>query len=447
MNKYPKKPSGPTDSSVLANPSHQTQAIHGAFKTGAWNFSHHLVPPMTTSTTFRLESLKRGAQGFQNFGQNKMKEPILIYDRLDEPNTLMLEEQLCALHQGEVAIAFGSGMGAISTLMMSLVQQGQKIVAHQTLYGCTYSLLKNWLPRFGIKTEFKDLNHFAELAPTHKSDSIPSLKKYLEDPETRLIYFETLSNPQLEFINFKPLLEIVKDENKKRRDDNKILVAVDNTFATPWGCRPLELGFDFVIESLTKNISGFGTDMGGTIITSKQYEVPLRVGRKDFGAIMTAHSAWHIMVYGVATQSLRFQKQQENAMVIAGFLEAHPKIEKVLYPGLASYPYYSLTKEYLKSPEGQYSPGTMMAFRLNGDFAQTEKFVDDIAENSYAITLAVSLGLTKTLIEVPGYMTHSAMSAEDQCKSGIDPKLIRLSVGLENADDIIRDLNTALDRI
>lgn len=434
MNKDPKKS------------SHQTRAIHGAFKTGAWNFSQHLVPPMTTSTTFRLESLKRGAQGFQNFGQNKVDNPILIYDRLDEPNTLMLEEQLSSLHGGQVAIAFGSGMGAISTLMMSLVKQGQKIVAHQTLYGCTYSLLKNWIPRFGIETEFLDLNTFTETSLGKKFD-LGSLKSYLSDSKIRLIYFETLSNPQMEFINFKPLLEAVKNENQNRSGDNKILVAVDNTFATPWAFRPLEWGFDFVIESLTKNISGFGTDMGGAIVTSKNYEVPLKVGRKDFGAIMTAHSAWHIMVYGISTQSLRFQQQQKTALEIAKFLESHPKIEKVIYPGLESYPYFKLTKDLLKSPDGQYSPGTMMAFRIKGEFAKTEQFVDDIAENSYTITLAVSLGLTKTLIEVPGYMTHSAMSEQDQLKSGIDPKLIRLSIGLESSSDIIRDLKDGLERI
>lgn len=433
MNKDPKK----------STP--QTRAIHGAFKTGAWDFSHHLVPPMTTSTTFRLESLKRGAQGFQNFGHNKIADPILIYDRLDEPNTLMLEEQLCSLHGGEVAIAFGSGMGAISTLMMTLVRNGQKIVAHQTLYGCTYSLLKNWIPHFGIESDFVDLNNFSET--NIHSPSAVSLKAYLSDPKIRLIYFETLSNPQMEFINFIPLLKLVKNENKNREDHNKILVAVDNTFATPWGFRPLEHEFDFVVESLTKNISGFGTEMGGTIVTSKVYEVALKVGRKDFGAIMTAHSAWHIMVYGIPTQALRFKKQQENALEIARFLEGHNKVEKVIYPGLETYPYFNLTKEFLKSPEGQYSPGTMMAFRIKGDFSKTEKFVDDIAENSYTITLAVSLGLTKTLIEVPGYMTHSSMSHEDQSKSGIDPKLIRLSIGLESAVDIIRDLSDGLDRI
>lgn len=414
-------------------PSPRTQALHGRFETQAWDFKHHLIPPMTASTTFRLESLERGAKGFSNFATQmpEGEETILIYDRLDEPNSLMLEEQLATLHKGELALAFGSGMGAISTLFLATTKKGQKIISHRTLYGCTYSLLKNWLPKFGVETEFVDIND-------------QSFASKITDKSVRVIYFESVSNPLLEMIDFEYLVQLVKTENKTRSEENKVLIAVDNTFATPWALRPLEHGVDFVIESLTKNISGFGTDMGGAIITSKKYETDLKVARKDFGAIMTAHSAWHIMVYGVSTQALRFEKQQENAMAIAEFLNSHPQVESVTYPGLENYKYHNLSKKYLKTPEGKFAPGTMISFRLKGSAEQTAKFINDVAKNSYSITLAVSLGLTKTLIELPGFMTHSALSEQDKQKCAIDAKAIRLSVGLENVQDLINDLNKSI---
>ncbi|MBO9665824.1 MAG: PLP-dependent transferase, partial [Bdellovibrio sp.] len=222
---------------------------------------------------------------------------------------------------------------------------------------------------------------------------------------------------------------------------------VDNTFATPWGLRPREWGVDFIIQSLTKNISGFGTEMGGAVISPKSFEGQLRVARKDFGAILHPYSAWHIMVYGLSTQAIRFEQQQKSAQAIAEYLEKHPKVASVTYPGLKSHSQYKLAKKYLKSPEGKFAPGTMISFQLKGDMKRCQKFVDDIAKNSYSITLAVSLGLTKTLIEVPGFMTHSAIPKEKRGESNIDPRAIRLSIGLENANDVINDITAALRRV
>jgi methionine-gamma-lyase len=346
----------------------------------------------------------------------------------------MLEEQLALMENGECAISFASGMGAISTAIMSCMQAGDKVLAHRTLYGCTYSLITNWLPRFGIKNHMMDLND-------------KDLEKEIQDPAVRVIYFESVSNPNLEIIDIEKIASLVKKANEKRADDKKILILVDNTFATPWGFRPLEWGADMVIQSLTKNISGFGTEMGGAIITRKEFDTLLRIGRKDFGAIIHPYSAWHILVYGISTQSLRFEEQQKTAMRVAQFLETNPKVDKVTYPGLESHPQYKLAQKYLLSPEDEFAPGTMISFQLKGDLNTCQKFVDDIANNSYAITLAVSLGLNKTLIEVPGYMTHSAIPSEKQDESGIDPRAIRLSIGLEKADDIIQDLKTALAKI
>jgi len=420
--------------SSKANP--RTKAIHGEFSTKAWEFSHHIVPPMTASTSFRLGSLERGAQGFIAFGEERKEtdKPIWIYDRLEEPTTKMLEEQLASMETGECAISFASGMGAISTAMMACLKAGDKVIAHRTLYGCTYSLITNWLPRLNVKNTLMDLNS-------------KDFEKEIQDPKVRVVYCESVSNPNLEIIDLEHIVTLTKKENEKRSDDNKIITIVDNTFATPWGLRPLEWGVDMVVQSLTKNISGFGTEMGGAIVTRKEFETMLRIGRKDFGAIIHPYSAWHILVYGISTQSLRFEEQQRNAMKVAHFLENHPKIESVTYPGLESHPQHKLAKKYLLSPEGDFAPGTMISFIVKGKEKVCEEFVDDVAKNSYAITLAVSLGLNKTLIEVPGYMTHSAIPEEKQDESGIDPRSIRLSIGLEKADDIIRDLETALKKL
>ncbi len=416
------------------SPSIKTFNVHGSAKTQAWEFSNHLVPPMTASTTFRLNSLQRGADGFQLFANpENYKDPIWIYDRLEEPSSKMLEEQLAEMERGEVAISFSSGMGAISASFLAFLKTGDTIMSHKTLYGCTYSLITSWLPRFGISHELVNINE---------------LKAHdLKNKNLKTIYFESVCNPSLEIIDIERICKLVRAENNLRSVENKIKVIVDNTFATPWGLRPIEFGADIVIQSLTKNIAGFGTEMGGAIITSKKFLSQILLIRKDIGAIMHPHSAWNIMIYGIPSQILRFEAQQKNAMAVAKFLEKLPQVEKVFYPGLKDFTQYKLARKILKTPEGQFSPGTMLSFTLKGSNAKTEKFINFIAQNSYSITLAVSLGLIKTLIEVPGLMTHASVPKEKQVESGIPAKLIRMSLGIEDVKDIISDLVQAFEKI
>ena len=414
-------------------PSIKTFNVHGSAKTQAWEFSNHLVPPMTASTTFRLKSLQRGADGFQLFANpENHKDPIWIYDRLEEPSSKMLEEQLAEMERGEVAISFSSGMGAISASFLAFLKTGDTIMSHKTLYGCTYSLITSWLPRFGINHELVNINQIKA------SD--------LKNKTLKTIYFESVCNPSLEIIDIERICKLVQTENKSRGDDNKIKIIIDNTFATPWGLRPLEFGADLVIQSLTKNIAGFGTEMGGAIITSRKFLSQILLIRKDIGAIMHPHSAWNIMIYGIPSQILRFEAQQKNALLIAKFLEKRPEVESVFYPGLKNFPQYKLARKILKTPEGQFAPGTMLSFTLKGSNLKTEKFINHIAQNSYSITLAVSLGLIKTLIEVPGLMTHAAVPLEKQVESGIPARLVRMSLGIEDADDIISDLEQAFEK-
>jgi len=214
---------------------------------------------VSASATFRLESAQRGALGFLQFAHTvnneevEVKAPIYIYDRLGEPNKEMLEEHLAYAEQGETAVTFASGMGAISAALGILTKTGDEIIAHKLLYGCTYELLTYWYPRYQIHTKFIDLR------------DLTNLKKAIT-PRTRVVYFETPVNPTLELIDIAGVAEIVKEENKKRKQNERIYVVVDNTFATPFCQRPLTLGADFVVHSLTKNIGGFGTDMGGAVI-------------------------------------------------------------------------------------------------------------------------------------------------------------------------------------
>lgn len=413
--------------------SFETQMIHGEANTLAWDFSKSLIPPISASTTFRLGSVERGAEGFQSFGSEQFnKDPIWIYDRLDEPNTLMLEKQLSHAEGTETAITFSTGMAAISTTILTLCSAGDDILSHQTIYGCTFSFIKNWLPKYNISGRFEDLTLF---------------KKEMIKPTTKLIYFETVSNPTLEIIDLPKIKATVDEINLTRSENQKIYIVVDNTFATPCGSQPAQLGADFVIQSLTKNISGFGTEMGGAVMAPKKFESILKLARKDFGAVLHPHAAWDINIHGLPTMFFRFQRQQESALKLSKFLSDQKNIDFVSYPGLENFKYYSLAKKVLINKDGDFCPGYMISFKLKDADVKTIPFINYLAKNSYSITLAVSLGLTKTLIELPNFMTHSGLDQNSKDLSGISPYLIRLSVGLENVADLIHDIQTAFDVI
>lgn len=417
----------------------RTQLIHGVSDSSRWDYDHHVVPPMSASTTFRLNSVYRGARGFASFANEAaeiaQQDPIYIYDRLDEPTRGMLEEALAHAEGGEASVSFTTGMAAISAALGVTVQSGQEIVAHRIVYGCTYSLLTNWLPRYQISTQFVDL--------TDEGAFRAALNE-----RTRVVYFETPVNPTLQLIDIAAVRRVVDEVNRGRSEPIRILV--DNTFATPYCQRPLEHGADIVIHSLTKDIGGFGTDMGGVVITPHELHRQLLLYRKDFGGVLSSKSAWAFLVYGLPTLATRMVNQQKSAMKIAQFLEQHPLVEKVLYPGLADFPQRELALHQMIDYRGKFAPGSMLYFSLrdsSADHRVAETFIDYIADQSYTITLAVSLGQVKTLIENPYSMTHAALPSEEKLMRGIEPGGIRLSVGLEDWQDIINDLQQALDAV
>ncbi|MBI2956395.1 MAG: PLP-dependent transferase [Acidobacteria bacterium] len=417
----------------------RTKLIHGTSPTKRWDYDHHVIPPLSSSTTFRLSSVHRGVEGFIDFGSEDVplerKVPIYIYDRLDEPTRGMLEENLALAEEGEICVAFSTGMAAIAAALGVCVAGGEEIIAHEQLYGSTYSLLTSWLPRYGIQTRWCDLRK-------------PDALRRCATPASRVVYFETPTNPSLELIDIADIRRQVDALNHERAESERLHIIVDNTFATPYCQRPLALGADLVAQSLTKDIGGFGTDMGGAVIGPRSFYNLLMAYRKDFGGVLSPKNAWSILVYGLPTLAARMANQQKTALKVAQFLESHPRVEQVFYPGLESFPQKELAHRQMVSYDGKFAPGSLVYFILQdapGSSRAGDHLVDYVAEHAYTITLAVSLGHIKTLIENPYSMTHFNLPPEKKQTTGIHPGGIRLSVGLEDWHDIIDDLRAALE--
>lgn len=407
-----------------------TRLVHGPEHSAKWDFSHHVTPPLSSSTTYRLDSARRGARGFLEFGEGVSDigdSPVYIYDRLDEPTRSILEGELAEAEGGECCVSFASGMAAISGVLGSILAPGDELISHPTVYGCTHSLFTNWYPQMGIGVKRVNMNEVAAL-------------RELIGEKTRVLYFESPVNPTLELVDIAALRALCDELNAERSEDRKLLIVIDNTFATPFGQRPLEHGADVVVHSLTKNLGGFGTELGGAVICPKSMLGKLLLYRKDFGAILNAKGAWAILVYGLPTLALRIKRQQYTANKVARWLEAHDAVESVIYPGLESFPQYDLAQRQLRDFDGDFAPGNMIYFALDTAKIDAEAFVNYIAKYAYSLTLAVSLGHTKTLIEMPGSMTHSVYGEA----AG---KHVRLSIGLESPADIIGDMSEAFDSV
>jgi len=406
-----------------------TRLVHGPGASSKWDFTHHVTPPLSSSTTYRLDSAHRGARGFNEFGRlvrDVGEPPVYIYDRLDEPTRSILEGELADVEGGDACVTFASGMAAISAALGSVLRAGDEVIAHPVLYGCTHSLFETWYGRMGFGVTRIDLNDHA------------ALRAAIGD-RTRALYFESPVNPTLTLIDVRALRAIADEVNVGRAKDRRLLIFIDNTFATPFGQRPLTLGADVVLHSLTKNLGGFGTDLGGAVVCPRELLADLLLYRKDFGGILSSKAAWSILVYGLPTLALRIKRQQHTAGKVARWLEKHELVTRVIYPGLPSYPQRELAHAQLVDFDGDFAPGGMIYFELDPERVDAEDFVDQIARSAYSVTLAVSLGHTKTLIELPMSMTHSCY--------GRPGASARLSIGLESPSDIIADLKQALEAV
>lgn len=385
-----------------------TKVIHSA---------HHKNPegalstPIFQTSTFVFDSTKQGGDRFAG------RDNGFIYTRLGNPTTRQLEEKIAALEDGKHCVAFSSGMGAIAGTTLSLLKSGDHLLADKTLYGCTFDLFNEQFPQYGIEVEFIDC---ADLEQIKKS-----MRK-----NTRMLYFETPANPNLKIVDIKEAAAIAHGIAPK------CIVVVDNTFATPLLTEPLTLGTDVVVHSATKYLNGHGDVIAGFSITNDDdiHEKIRFKGLKDITGSVLGPQEAYLILRGLKTMKIRMDAHCRNGMLVAKFLASSPLVEKVYFPGLENHPGHAIAKKQMRDY------GAMISFEVKS-FEMAAKMMNSVK----MIALAVSLGDCESLIQHPASMTHSAYTKEEILAAGFSDCLIRLSVGLEDAQDIIDDLQQALE--
>ncbi len=392
----------------LSKAKFATLCVHGSGgvdpQTGA------VSVPIYQSSTFAFKSAQQGAALFAG------EEDGYFYTRLGNPTQAALEREMAVLEGGEAALCFSSGMGAISGIILALCRCGDNLVSTDTVYGGTHNLYKETLPLWNIRTKEVNATDLSKV-----EDAI--------DNNTRLIFIESPANPTLSLIDIEGCAQISRKHN--------IPLVIDNTFATPYLQRPIEMGAEIVIHSATKYIGGHGDTVAGIVVGKRDFITNLRAKiLRDLGAVISPVNAW-LLLRGLKTLPVRMDRHCTNALEVAKFLSLHPKINWVRYPGLSTHPQHQLAIRQMKKFGG------MITFEVKGGRSAGEKLMNSVG----LITLAVSLGDCDSLIEHPASMTHSTYSEEELKEVGISEGLIRLSVGLEDPYDIITDLKLALKKI
>lgn len=369
-----------------------------------------VVTPIYQTSTFKFKDAQQGANRFAG------KEEGYIYTRLGNPTIKALEKKLALLEHGYDALACASGMAAVNTALLSLLQAGDHMISTDAIYGCTFDVFTESYLKFGIDISFVD------------TSNLDLIEKNIK-PNTKVIYLETPANPTLKIADLEAICKIAKQHN--------IYVVVDNTFASPILQNPIDFGADLVVHSLTKYINGHADIVGGAVIAKNKdlYDI-LYPTFKNMGFNMDPHQAF-LVDRGSKTMNLRVMKCQENAQKVAEFLEKHNKVVSVAYPGLKSHPQYDLAKKQMRGP------GSMISFELKGGYAAGQKLMNSVK----LITLAVSLGGIESLIQHPASMTHAHVSEEAKKAAFITDGLVRLSVGIEDIEDLLEDLDQALQKI
>lgn len=382
-----------------------TKAIHAGQKPCPVTGAH--VTPIYQTSTFVFKDVDQGARRFAG------EEAGYIYTRLGNPTVAELEEKIAALEGGEAALAAASGMAAISTALVSLLKQGDHVVAGDTLYGCTHGFIHEMLPQYGVEVTMVDTSDLNNIEKAMKQN-------------TKVVYVETPANPTMKMVDLKGASDIAHKYGAR--------LIVDNTFMSPYLQRPIEHGADVVAHSATKYIGGHGDVIAGLIIGSKELIDIMRIPYlKDFGGVLSPFDAW-LLLRGLKTLGIRMERHCINAQKVAEYLEKHPMIEEVHYPGLLSHPQHELAKKQMDGFGG------MMSFELKGGLEAGKILMNNVK----MISLAVSLGCVDSLIQHPASMTHSPVPREERLKAGITDGQVRLSIGIEDVEDIIADLDQAL---
>ncbi|HPX58812.1 MAG: trans-sulfuration enzyme family protein [Bacteroidales bacterium] len=384
-----------------------TKLIHaGAFED---EFGSATVPIYQTST-FKFKNAQHGADCFSG------KSDGYIYTRIGNPTIRAFERNIAELENGYDGIATSSGMGAVSSVYMALLGAGSHIVSSDAVYGPARGILEQDFSRFNVEASFVNTSNTENILKAIR-------------PNTKVLYIETPANPTIDITDIKKCAEIAKKHG--------LLLVVDNTFSSPYLQKPLDLGADVVLHSITKFINGHADIVGGIIVTKEEkiYK-QIRHSMVYLGCNMDPTQAF-MALRGVKTLAIRMERSQENAMKVAEFLANHPKIAWIKYPGLTTHPQHELAKKQMKGF------GAVMSFGLKGGYKAGEKLMNNV----HLALLAVSLGGVETLIQHPASMTHAAVSKENKLAAGITDDLVRFSVGIEDVNDIIEDLKNGLNKI
>nr|ELR5110717.1 methionine gamma-lyase [Providencia rettgeri] len=387
--------------------SFDTRAIHSHYDANQHLGS--LAAPIYQTSTYVFKSVEEGGAYFSG------EKEGYIYTRINNPTLTLLENRIASLEEAEAAVVFSSGMGAITATFWTLFNPGDELLVDLTVYGCTYAFFHHGLARFGVKVRHIDMSD-----PNNVAKAITD--------KTRIIFFESPANPNMRLVDIAAVSEIAHRK--------KVLVAVDNTYCTPYIQKPITLGADIVIHSLTKYMNGHGDAMGGAIATSAEYAKQVRlVGLKDMtGACLSPHDA-NLILRGVKTLPVRMERIVQNTHKIAEYLQSHPQIKSIMYPGLPNFEQYQLAQRQMKLAGG------IIACELKGGIEAGKLFLNRLK----LFSRAVSLGDCESLAQHPASMTHSTYTREERLKYGISDGLIRLSIGLENVDELIDDIRQAIE--
>ena len=388
------------------DPGFSTRAIHHAYDPYAGPGA--LNPPLYLSSTYTFPTTTDGSARFAG------EQDGFVYSRVGNPTTALLEARLANLEGGEAAVVTASGQGATTSLLWTLLAPGDEVIADKTLYGCTFAYLNHGLARFGVRITHVDLSDADNLARAI-------------GPATKVVFFESPANPNMRLVDIAAVAAIARRHGA--------VTVVDNTYCTPYLQRPLELGADFVVHSATKYLGGHGDLLAGAVVGPKEVLDKVRFhGVKDMtGAVLSSQDAF-LVLRGLKTLALRMERHCDSAEKVAAFLAGHAKVAVVHYPGLASFPQHELARRQMARPGG------MVAFELKGGIDAGRRFMDALG----LFTRAVSLGDAESLAQHPASMTHSTYTPEERASHFIGEGLVRLSVGLEDADDLLADLDQAL---
>ncbi len=369
-----------------------------------------VVPPIYQTSTFKFESVKQGASLFKGEGKG------YIYTRLANPTVEAMENAIAQLEGGHKALGCASGMAAVTTVFTSLLKTGDHVVCSKSVYGPTTTLLSTIFNKFNISSTFVNSSNLDEIKNAIKEN-------------TKVVYVESPGNPTLDLTDISGAAKIAHEHNAS--------LVVDNTFMSPALQKPFEFGADVVLHSLTKFLNGHADVVAGVVVVKdKESYTVFRKTLNQLGGVIDPFNSF-LVHRGLKTLALRMEKHSDSAMKIAGYLENHPKISWVRFPGLKSFPNYELGQKQHKAPGG------MIAFELKGGYDAGETLMNSVK----LCTLAVSLGGVETLIQHPACMTHASMDKKIREEAGITDGLVRLSVGIENVDDLIADLEQALEKV